>query len=702
MDSKEAKMIRTLLSFLVLTSLANAQDKATGLANSLIIADFEANDYKGWTTTGTAFGTAPAKGTLPGQMNVGGFLGKGLVNSFVGGDQSTGTLTSPPFKIEHKIINFLVGGGGYADETYLELLIDGKPVRKATGPNTEAGGSENLRWKAWKVDEFQGKTATIRIVDNRTGGWGHINVDHFVQSDDSLEPKPFTHQLVVANKYLYLPVQNGAPKQRLKVLSGGVIIREFEIELAKDRTDFQVFMNLADFDKQTIVIEGQDRPSKATIDQFVFAKDVPDKANLYNEKHRPQFHFTSRRGWLNDPNGLVFHNDTYHLFYQHNPYGREWGNMHWGHAISTDLVHWKEQDISVYPAKFGDWAFSGSAISHDGAIIVAFTSTGRGECFLKSTDEGKTWTEFDGNPLVKHVGRDPKILWHAPSKQWIMAVYDEGKDRQSIAFHGSADLKSWTYLSKIDGFFECPDMFELPVDGEPLKTRWVLFAADGQYMIGTFNGKEFEKESGKHKLWYGNFYASQTFSNTPDGRRIQIGWANDTKYPDMPFNQQMTVPVNLTLRTIDGEIRMFAAPVEELATLRGKPKTLNDIIMNDRGHLVPNLKSDLLEVDIVIEPGTALAAGLKYRGLPIRYDTKAETLTVGNFTAPLPREPGPIQLQILIDKASVEVFAKRGQVAFSVGFVPSETEKGLSVFTEGGAARFPSLKVYELDSIWKD
>src|SRR6185295_14840190 len=156
------------------------------------------------------------------------------------------------------------------------------------------------------------------------------------------------------------------------------------------------------------------------------------------------------------------------------PYGWNWGNMHWGHAVSRDLVHWEELPIALYPRKFGDWAFSGSAVvdqrntsgwkqGRNDLLVAAFTSTGRGECIIYSNDRGRTWTEHEGNPVVKHQGRDPKLVWDAPSRRWVMALYDEFEKKQWITFHTSSDLKRWEFASRIEGFYECPDLFELPL-----------------------------------------------------------------------------------------------------------------------------------------------------------------------------------------------------------------------------------------------
>src|SRR5882724_1819369 len=189
--------------------------------NDILIADFEGKDYGDWKTTGTAFGPGPTRGTLPGQMPVTGFLGNGLVNSFFGGDQSTGTLTSPPFKIQRKVINFLIGGGMHPDQTCINLLVAGKRVRTATGPNDRPGGSERLDWHSWDVADLIGKEAVIEIVDNHTGGWGHINIDHIVQSNRRRMAMPLKRELTVDHRYLHLPVKSGATMRRMKFLVDG-------------------------------------------------------------------------------------------------------------------------------------------------------------------------------------------------------------------------------------------------------------------------------------------------------------------------------------------------------------------------------------------------------------------------------------------------------------------------------------------------
>jgi len=441
--------------------------------------------------------------------------------------------------------------------------------------------------------------------------------------------------------------------------------------------------------------------------------DIPDAGLLYHEANRPQFHFTSRRGWLNDPNGLVWQAGTYHLFYQHNPYGWSWGNMHWGHAVSADLVHWKEQPTALYPRQFGDWCFSGSGVvdtrntsgfqkGKEPPLVVAFTSTGRGECIASSNDRGRTWNEYVGNPVVKHAGRDPKLVWYEPARHWVMAVYDETGGRQGIAFHTSPDLKNWTQRSKIDGFFECPDLFELPVDGNRERTRWVLHADDGKYVLGDFDGQTFHVTSGKDKLqvWHGNFYAAQSFSNTPDHRRIQIGWANGVEFPGMPFNQQMTIPVELTLRSAEDGPRLIARPVSELASLRAGTREWHDILLAPGDNPLNRLAGEQFEIAVDFSPASTGACALDLRGTLLVYDAARQELVCKNVRAPLRPRDGRVRLQVFLDRGSIEVFGNDGRTALSVASIPEKGQRAIGGSSREGATRVHSLVVHELRSAW--
>lgn len=696
---------------------------AAGWAASgdLPIADFEGETYgPGWEVTGEAFGPGPARGTLPGQMPVSGFHGRGLVNTFFHGDGATGTLTSPEFRIERRYLAFLIGGGYDPEKLTVSLLVDGRPVRTATGPNRRPGGTEALEPAFWDLQDLAGKSARVRITDQATGGWGHLNVDDLRLTDrrPAAAVLDARRELRAEHRYLILPVKNGAPQRRMTVLDAGKPVREFDIELADGRPDFEVFLDLAPFRGKTLTIQVDRLPDGAAALQAVRQSDtVPGAERLYREPLRPQFHFSSRRGWNNDPNGLVYSAGEYHLYYQHNPYGWDWGNMHWGHAVSRDLVHWRELPIALYPHAYGDMAFSGSAVvdrnntggwktGANDVLVGAYTSTGRGECILYSNDRGRTWTEYAGNPVVRHEGRDPRLLWHEPTHRWVMCLYDEGrehgKERRSIDFYTSPDLKRWTKGGRADGYFECPDLFRLPVDGRPGAGKWVLLAADGNYSLGDFDGREFHPDSGKQRGNWGNcFYASQTWSDTPDGRRVQIGWGQ-VKLPGMPFNQMMLFPCELALRTTPDGVRMTYTPVREIEKLHGRPVRLRNRELREGENPLSGLRGDLWDLQAEIRPGSAREVGLTFRGIPMTYNAAAGELTCLNRKAPLHLTGDRLKLRVLADRASLEIFGDDGVLYMPLAMPPNAEDHRVSVWARGGTARVVRLEACPLRSAWPD
>lgn len=513
----------------------------------------------------------------------------------------------------------------------------------------------------------------------------------------------------IEKKYLNLPVRNEAQKRRMRLVIDGKTVREFEIELADGDPDFWVFLDVSMFRGKKARLEVDGLSSESRELSLIFQDDTfRGSEDLYSEKYRPQFHFSSRRGWNNDPNGLVYYKGEYHLFYQHNPYGWKWGNMHWGHAVSKDLIHWEELPIALYPHKFGDWCFSGSAAvdsantagfktGAEDVIVAAYTSTGRGESIAYSNDRGRTFTDYEGNPVVRHTGRDPKVIWYEPGKHWVMAVYDEIEGSRGIAFYTSSDLKTWKRESRIEGYYECPEIFELPVDDDRSSMKWVIYAADGSYAIGSFDGRCFNTESGKHQFNYGNcFYASQTWNNIPpeDGRRIQIAWGR-VNMPGMPFNQMMLFPVVLTLRTTEEGIRMFAEPVEEIK------KTFKHEWRDVRENLLEGIAGELFDIQVEFVPGDAAEFGFIIRGIPVVYDVNAQQIACMDCKAPLKTQNGKISLRILVDRTSIEIFGNNGRIYMPIGAIPPDENKSLGIFSKGGTARAGSLVINELRSVWK-
>lgn len=542
--------------------------------------------------------------------------------------------------------------------------------------------------------------------------WAGIWVGIFILSlsVEAAENREF----LVGKKYLNLPVKKGAALRRITMTVEGKVVREFEIELADTEPDFWVFLDLTPFTGKKATLAVRDLPVQSHGFDLISQDDwIRDTEDLYREKCRPQFHFTSRRGWNNDSNGLVFYGGEYHLYYQHNPYGVQWGNMHWGHAVSTDLVHWQELPIALYPRQFGDWCFSGSAVvdvnntggfktGPEDVIVAAYTSTGRGECIAYSNDRGRTFVDYAGNPVVKHQGRDPKVIWYGPGRHWVMAVYHEIDGKQTIAFHTSNDLRHWRYESRIEGFYECPEIFELAVDANALHRKWVLYAGDGSYRIGAFDGHAFTPESDKIQFSFGNcFYASQTYNNLPaaDGRRIQIAWGR-VDMPGMPFNQMMLFPVELTLRTTSDGVRLCALPVREIQRLYQQDWDWKDTTMPSGRTVLSGVQGKLFHVKASFRTDGVTRFGLLARGTEVVYDTSQQQLSCQKKTAALPPRNGTVQVELLVDRTSIEIFGNDGQIYMPIGVLPKDSGPSLEVLAEGGPVRIDSLEVHRLGSIW--
>lgn len=450
---------------------------------------------------------------------------------------------------------------------------------------------------------------------------------------------------------------------------------------------------------------------------------------LYDEQYRPQFHFSPAKNWTNDPNGMVYYKGEYHLFFQHNPEGIEWGNMTWGHAVSSDMLQWSQLDHAILPDKLGT-IFSGSAVvdwdntagfqtDDEKTIVCVYTSAGgtstesQGQPFTQSiaysNDRGRTFTKYEHNPVLQHLAganRDPKIVWHVSTKKWIMILYlDDDKAKNDYILLSSPNLKQWTKLCVVSlpGATECPDFFELPVDGDATKTKWVFWCANNSYCLGQFDGTTFTAETDMLQTHWGtNRYAAQTFSDIPasEGRRIQIAWMNGGKYPDMPFNQQMSFPATLTLRSFPDGVRLCSRPVKEIDNLHGKQCTWSNLTLKPGDNPLAAMTGELFDIRLDVAPGTASEVGLNVRGTPIRYDVKEGKLSCLGTSAPVELCDGRLQLHILIDRSSIEIFTADGRANMAYCFLPPSNNKTLTLTAQGGEAVIRSLNVWELNSSW--
>jgi sucrose-6-phosphate hydrolase SacC (GH32 family) len=468
---------------------------------------------------------------------------------------------------------------------------------------------------------------------------------------------------------------------------------------------------------------------------------------LYRERLRPQVHFSAARGWINDPNGLVYHDGEYHLFFQHNPYSEQWGNMHWGHAVSEDLVHWKQLDEALYPDEIG-FAFSGSCVidernssglGTDGnpPMVAVYTHAffptpddlAAGRQFMErqsvgwSNDRGRTWTTHPDNPVIgdqreklgTHNSRDPYVFWYEPGEHWVMVLFE----RLELVIYNSDDLVHWSEQSRFGTFWECPCMFALPVDADASDVKWVVHAGIGDYLIGSFDGKVFTPESGVHNYVRGHLFAAQSFNNIPasDGRRIQIGWAHLTA-DGMPFNSMMGVPTELSLRTTANGVRLFCEPVREFSGLHLREIAGTDLDHSDVAPLLEELNTEKLHIRLEVEDRTAMTWGLQIGADSLLYSLHDNAFFLNDREGYLGNKIGQLRylpelgrrkmsLEIILDRTSIEVFVDDGafvmvlpRTAPDTGDPPNYGQ--ISMVTDpDGELHVHSLRAWELASIWQ-
>lgn len=523
--------------------------------------------------------------------------------------------------------------------------------------------------------------------------------------------------MIITSRYLNLPVSHNEEQQRMSFYTDGKHELDFVIRLAPSDPDYWVFYDVGPYKGKELKISCQGNPDglkKIYQDDIIAGQD-----SLYREKNRPQIHFSSRRGWNNDPNGLVFYEGEYHLFYQHNPFEREWQNMCWGHAVSKDLVHWEELPPALVPDSLGT-IFSGSAVidynntsgfGRDGipplvAVYTVDSPDNERQCIAYSLDKGRTFTKYPGNPVIDSKARwntkdlrDPHVFWYKSGGFWVMVLYE--KDGNSI--YTSPDLKEWEYQSHTAGFFECPQLFELAVDGNKDNKKWVMYGASGTYMTGSFNGKQFTPESGKYYYGNGALYAAQTYNNIPesDGRRIQIGWGRII-HPGMPFKNMMLLPTELTLRTTKEGIRMFSTPVKEVEMLEENEKVWKDLNAEEASVALQQFNDALsCRIKTTIKLSHPTDAGLSLSGQQIfRYDMNYNQAN-GLFYTPEERTSMEISADIIIDKTSVEVYVDGGAFSYAIERKPVPGNKeGFKFF--GNNPEIKKMTVCSMKSIWKD
>lgn len=482
-----------------------------------------------------------------------------------------------------------------------------------------------------------------------------------------------------------------------------------------------------------VIVQGQ-QSANVMIDSFQTFDSYSDIK--YDESLRPQFHFSSKKNWINDPNGMVYYKGEYHLFFQHNPKAIHWGNMTWGHAVSKDMVHWEQLQHAILPFGKGT-IFSGTAAvdfpnslgknsKEQEAIVAYFTHAQKDnkDLFYQagaySTDKGRTFQLIDGGrPLVPNQGfdrgeRDPKIFWHALSKKWVLILWikrsnkKQPNDLGKVRFFGSKDLKNWKKLSDFDRkwVYECMDLVELRVDGDPNNKKWLIYDASFDYEIGTFDGVSLSTDQKNHLGDLGNaYYAAQTFNNSPDGRTVIMGWLRtrdknigEKFYIDqkMPFNQQMSFPASMELRTTASGIRLFRWPVDEIKSLYDKTYLFEEIELGILNEKLNGEKFEEIDLYVSFDRSKTSKFEMNIRGKTLTYQ-KGDFYFKGVILPTL--NENKVNVRILLDRTTIEIFADDGFSVLSDYAVSDSENTQISVLSNKKLV-FDKFEINKLDSIW--
>lgn len=598
---------------------------------------------------------------------------------------------------------------------------------------------------------------------------------HTTKSKLTLEQKSDSLTVIhITNptNYILLPIEEEAAESQVLLDTGEATDTDMDIRLAQTQVDYFVPFALPTGVK-TATVCVRNKSKDALCWKEIKLSDTFDTANT--EKFRPVYHHTPLYGWMNDANGLVYKDGEYHLYFQYNPYGSKWGNMHWGHSVSKDLVHWEHLAPAIARDTLGH-IFSGSSIVDQEnvagygveSILVFYTSAsdknGQIQCLAFSKDNGRTFTKYEKNPILCPADglrdfRDPKVFRYEPEDKWVMIVSAD----KEMRFYDSKNLKDWNYMSSFgEGYgvqpcqFECPDMVELPVDGDLNRKKWALIVnvnpgcyfggSATQYFTGNFDGTKFSCDSQPNVTkwldWGKDHYATVCFSNTGE-RTIAVPWMSNWQYcnivPTKQFRSANALPRELSLYTQDGEIYLSAAPVPEIKTLRKEKKEIpaftvaNDYhidslladndgayelaleitvgeaeimgfnLFNDKGEKV-DIYFNLPEKRLVMDRTKSgiVDFGKKSVSHEIEVHDRRKTTSINYIDdfalatwAPIKKE-NKYTLDVFVDKCSVEIFLNGGKVAMTNLIFPSEPYNRMCFYSKGGSFQVDSFKAYRL------
>ena len=562
------------------------------------------------------------------------------------------------------------------------------------------------------------------------------------------------------SKYLLLPVQDAGEESQVHVVVDGKLERSIVVRLATSKVDYTVPLDLTPYQGKHVVLNVVTPQSRSTIREAkedACWKDMrlSDTFSAENrEKYRPAYHHTPLYGWMNDPNGMVYHDGVWHLCYQWNPFGSKWQNMTWGHSTSRDLIHWEPQEPALLPDGLGT-IFSGSSAIDEAnsagfgknSIVTLFTSAANSQVqsLAYSNDGGYTYTTYPGNPVLtlESEARDPNMFWNEETKQWTL-ILAHALDHEMLIFT-SPDLKSWTLQSSFgkglgaqDGVWECPDLFELPVTGTQEK-KWVLICninpggpfggSATQYFTGSFDGKTFKVDTDASGnvptkwLDYGkDHYATVSWSDTP-GRRTVIGWMSNWQYaaevPTLQFRSANTLPREMGVFKVDDQYYVSSKPSPELDALRGKiTHNAKRIQVGKRAHTVslPQENDGICEILMNVDAKRSkqlkmTLANKAQEKVTIIYDVEKETISfdrtqsgIVDFSQDFPavtvtptyENDGSVNLRLFIDRLSMELFEQEGRFVMTNLVFPTSPYTTLSFQAEEGSAKVNNLQIYSI------
>lgn len=517
-------------------------------------------------------------------------------------------------------------------------------------------------------------------------------------------------EFICNKKYIIIPASHEAQKKRLLFYVQDKLVFDLVTAVDYDNPDYYFPVDMERFMGEKIRVQC-DKDIELSFEQT----DSP--VLDYSGKYRPLAHFTTKRGWINDPNGLAYVDGKYLMYYQHNPAATTWENMHWGSAVSQDLMHWEEKGDVLFPDENGT-IFSGSAIvdkhnatglrqGEEDVVCFFYTCAGdtseasRGKLFTQnlaySTDGGKTLIRYE-KPVVEHIvgeNRDPKVIYYQPDNSYIMALYLEGHEFALLKSKNLIDWKEIQRLSLPDDA-ECPDFYPLPVDGDQGHIKWVLSAASDRYYIGSFDGNKYTPQSEQLRLNYGNSsYAAQSWSDIPEGRRIRTAFAK-VVIPTMPFGCCMNIPQEMSLKTINGNIRLCAEPVKEIETLYRNTEQFDKVHVTEESQFKAQIGSKACDITLNITCENDFKLSLF--GLDIEYDNGSKVLKCGDMEVPATSDNGRLTLRVIYDTIYAEIFAESGSVFMGMTYIQDSSLNRLTVSSH--KATIERIVISEMESFY--